>query len=186
MARDTSLRAVGWAQSFPVSQGVRAGRRWTREHLASLAWTADAPEVVDGILLSVSELITNAHVHAHSDAQLVLTWDSHCLHVSVHDSDPAPPAKQAEDVTTTGGADWRSSTRSPTPGPRIRRHRARRSPPASYHRGPPSPGTAGTSAERAGRKCPAGRRGTRPGRRDGGQTRTGLAPWISRSSSRTG
>ncbi|MFJ4839929.1 ATP-binding protein [Streptomyces sp. NPDC088746] len=103
MAKDTSLRAMGWAQSFPVTQGVRAGRRWTREHLASLEWTEDAPETVDAILLSVSELITNAHVHAHSDAQLVLTWDSHCLHVSVHDSDSVPPAKQPEDLTTTGG-----------------------------------------------------------------------------------
>ncbi|MFD5140690.1 ATP-binding protein [Streptomyces sp. NPDC058378] len=103
MVKDISLRAMGWAQSFPVSQGVRAGRRWTREHLASLEWTKDAPDTVDAILLSVSELITNAHVHAHSDAQLVLTWDSHCLHVSVHDSGSLPPAKQPEDVTTTGG-----------------------------------------------------------------------------------
>ncbi|MFI6899565.1 ATP-binding protein [Streptomyces sp. NPDC050256] len=103
MTEGTSLRAVGWAQSFPVSQGVRAGRRWTREHLLSLEWAENAPETVDAILLSVSELITNAHVHAHSDAQLVLTWDSHCLHVSVHDGDPVPPAKQSEDLTTTGG-----------------------------------------------------------------------------------
>ncbi|MFD9538533.1 ATP-binding protein [Streptomyces sp. NPDC060022] len=103
MTKDMSLRAVGWAQSFPVSHGVRAGRRWTRDHLESLEWTKDAPETVDAILLSVSELITNAHVHAHSDAQLVLTWDSRCLHVSVHDSDPVPPAQQPEDHTTTGG-----------------------------------------------------------------------------------
>ncbi|MFD9502414.1 ATP-binding protein [Streptomyces sp. NPDC060035] len=103
MTKDTSLYAVGWAQSFPVSHGVRAGRCWTRDHLASLEWTKDAPETVDAILLSVSELISNAHVHAHSDAQLVLTWDSRCLHVSVHDSDPLPPAQQPENLTTTGG-----------------------------------------------------------------------------------
>ncbi|MFE6041226.1 ATP-binding protein [Streptomyces sp. NPDC056452] len=103
MTKDMSLCAVGWAQSFPVSHGVRAGRRWTRDHLASLGWTEAAPETVDAILLTVSELITNAHVHAHSDAQLVLTWDSRCLHVSVHDSDPVPPAQQPEDLTTTGG-----------------------------------------------------------------------------------
>lgn len=103
MTKDTSLRAMGWAQTFPVSQGVRAGRQWTRAHLRSLEWTKDAPETVDAILLSVSELVTNAHVHAHSDAQLVLTWDSHCLHVSVHDSDPLPPIKKAEDVTRAGG-----------------------------------------------------------------------------------
>ncbi|MFF1837008.1 ATP-binding protein [Streptomyces sp. NPDC058231] len=103
MTRETSMRAVGWAQSFPISRGVRAGRRWTREHLESLGWTKDAPETVDAVLLSVSELVTNAHIHAHSEAQLVLTWDSRCLHVSVHDSDPMPPAQRSEDVTTTGG-----------------------------------------------------------------------------------
>ncbi|MCW8216453.1 MULTISPECIES: ATP-binding protein [Streptomyces] len=97
------MRAVGWARSFPVARGVRAGRHWTREHLESLDWTKDAPETVDAILLSVSELITNAHVHAHSEAQLVLTWDSRCLHVSVHDGDPAPPAPQEADGTRTGG-----------------------------------------------------------------------------------
>ncbi|WP_363325575.1 ATP-binding protein [uncultured Streptomyces sp.] len=97
------MRAVGWAQSFPVSRGVRAGRQWTREHLDSLPWTKDAPDTVDSVLLAVSELITNAHVHAHSEAQVVLTWDSHCLHVSVHDSDPVQPVQRSEDLSMTGG-----------------------------------------------------------------------------------
>lgn len=118
MTKDMSLRAVGWAQSFPVSHGVRAGRRWTRDHLASLEWTEVAPETVDAILLTVSELITNAHVHAHSDAQLVLTWDSRCLHVSVHDSDPVPPPSSPKTSRRPVGADWPSSTRSPTDGRR--------------------------------------------------------------------
>lgn len=147
MAKDTSLRAVGWAQSFPVSQGVRAGRRWTRGHLVSLEWTENAPETVDAILLSVSELITNAHVHAHSDAQLVLTWDSHCLHVSVHDSDPCPLPSSPKTSRRPEGADWPSSTHSPTAGPRIRRRRARLSPRASCHQVLRSLGMAGTSAE---------------------------------------
>lgn len=100
---DTSMKAVGWARSFPVSGGVRAGRRWTREHLDTLEWTEDAPGTVDDILLTVSELITNAHVHARSDAELVLTWDSQCLHVSVHDSGGEMPAPRQADATATGG-----------------------------------------------------------------------------------
>lgn len=100
---DMSMRAVGWARSFPVSSGAREGRRWVREHLDSLEWTAHAPETVDDVLLTVSELITNAHVHAHSDAQLILTWDSRCLHVSVHDSDPDLPTPRALDTTSPGG-----------------------------------------------------------------------------------
>lgn len=85
---DSEMRAVGWAQSFLMSQGARAGRRWAREHLDSLEWAQNAPDLVDSVLLTVTELITNAHKHAHSDAQLVLTWDSTCLHVSVHDASP--------------------------------------------------------------------------------------------------
>lgn len=85
---------MGWAHSFPVSGGVRAGRQWTRTQLESLPWTADEPETVDAVVLTVSELLTNAHVHAHSDAHLVLTWDGDCLHVNVHDDDPTLPRQR--------------------------------------------------------------------------------------------
>jgi len=93
----TNMRAVGWAQSFPIAGGVAAGRDWTREHLASLPWTKDAPDTVDDVLLTVSELITNAHVHAGSTAELVLAWDSRCLTVHVGDTDPGLPAAQRDD-----------------------------------------------------------------------------------------
>ncbi|MBV1938913.1 ATP-binding protein [Streptomyces sp. BV286] len=89
-----AIKAMGWAHSFPMSGGVRAGREWTRAQLESLPWTADEPQTVDDVVLAVSELITNAHVHAHSDAYLVLTWDGDCLHVSVHDEDPELPRQR--------------------------------------------------------------------------------------------
>ncbi|MER6158268.1 ATP-binding protein [Streptomyces sp. NPDC001868] len=88
------IKAMGWAHSFPVSGGVRAGRRWTRTQLESLPWTAAEPQTVDAVVLAVSELLTNAHVHAHSDAHLILTWDGDCLHVSVHDEDPTLPRQR--------------------------------------------------------------------------------------------
>ncbi|MFV0126706.1 ATP-binding protein [Streptomyces sp. HMX112] len=100
---DMSMKAMGWARSFPVSGGVREGRRWAREHLEALGWTRETPDTVDDVLLTVSELITNAHVHAHSDAQLILTWDSRCLHVSVHDSGAGLPAPRTPDTTSPGG-----------------------------------------------------------------------------------
>ncbi|MYV56931.1 ATP-binding protein [Streptomyces sp. SID3212] len=103
MPDDMSLRAVGWAQSFPVSGGVRAGRDWARKHLDALGWATEAPDTVDSVLLTVSELITNAHIHARSTAQLVLTWDSHCLHVSVHDSGAGQPVvRKAGDTEPSG------------------------------------------------------------------------------------
>ncbi|GAP47652.1 ATP-binding region ATPase domain protein [Streptomyces azureus] len=89
-----AVKAMGWAHSFPMSEGVRAGREWTRRRLESLPWAAAEPNTVDTIVLAVSELITNAHIHAHSDAHLVLTWDGDCLHVSVHDEDPTLPRQR--------------------------------------------------------------------------------------------
>ncbi|MET9605886.1 ATP-binding protein [Streptomyces sp. NPDC006512] len=97
------MRAKGWARSFPVYRGVREARRWTGEHLDSLRWTAEAPDTAHSVLLTVSELVTNAHVHAHSTAQLVLTWDGQCLHVSVADSDPSLPAPRDPSREATSG-----------------------------------------------------------------------------------
>ncbi|MFJ5549089.1 ATP-binding protein [Streptomyces sp. NPDC093225] len=102
--RTLELRAVGWAHSFPVTKGVRAARAWTAEHLSTLAWTRDAPDTVHSVLLTVSELVTNAHVHAASTAHLVLTWDGSCLHVSVADTDPRhPPRPEPAAAGATSG-----------------------------------------------------------------------------------
>jgi anti-sigma regulatory factor (Ser/Thr protein kinase) len=64
---------------------------------------AAEPETVDAVVLTVSELLTNAHVHAHSDAHLVLTWDGDCLHVSVHDEDPTLPRQRDPEVGEVSG-----------------------------------------------------------------------------------
>ncbi|MFF2196099.1 ATP-binding protein [Streptomyces sp. NPDC058157] len=97
------LRAVGWAHSFPVANGARAARVWTAGHLESLDWARDDPDTVYSVLLAVSELVTNAHVHAASTAHLVLTWDGRCLHVSVADADPRlPRPREAGERATSG------------------------------------------------------------------------------------
>ncbi|MGW6983799.1 ATP-binding protein [Streptomyces sp. NPDC054932] len=100
-----AVKAVGWARSFPVSRGVRAARHWTAGHLASLPWDNSAADTADSVLISVSELVTNAHLHAAGAAHLVLTWDGSCLHVSVADSDPRLPTPREADAdpgTTSG------------------------------------------------------------------------------------
>ena len=98
-----ALRAFGWARTLPVSSGVRAGRAWARRHLDELGWTEHAPETADAVVLTVSELITNAHIHARSDADLVLTWDGACLYVSVHDDSPQVPRPRAAGPDATSG-----------------------------------------------------------------------------------
>ncbi|MFG1809697.1 ATP-binding protein [Streptomyces sp. NPDC049040] len=103
MADDSSLRAVGWARSLPLSSRTKAARDWTRAHLATLGWQDNAPETVDAVLLTVSELVTNAHLHTGDAAQLVLTWDHECLHVTVHDPSPRMPrARPATDDGESG------------------------------------------------------------------------------------
>ncbi len=98
-----AVKATGWARTFPADKGVRDGREWTRRQLEALPWAAEAPGTVDEIVLAVSELLTNAHLHARSDAQLVLTWDSTCLHVSVHDEATAVPKPRDADPGAVSG-----------------------------------------------------------------------------------
>lgn len=99
----SSVKAVGWARSLPLNSGVKAARDWARAHLDSLGWTDDAPQTADAVLLTISELVTNAHVHAHSSAQLVLTWDTRCLHVAVHDASSELPTPRPPSVEHVGG-----------------------------------------------------------------------------------
>lgn len=100
---ESSVRAVGWARSLPMNTGPKAARDWARDHLDSLGWTHSAPQTVDDVLLTVSELVTNAHVHAHSTARLVLAWDGRCLHVTVRDDDAALPTPRAPSRDGLGG-----------------------------------------------------------------------------------
>ncbi|MFF8865245.1 ATP-binding protein [Streptomyces sp. NPDC015139] len=99
----SSLRAVGWARSLPLNSEVKVARDWARAHLKSLGWTSDYPETVDAVLLAVSELVTNAHAHAHSSAQLVLTWDNNCLHIAVHDASSKLPTPRPPSTDGLGG-----------------------------------------------------------------------------------
>ncbi|MBL1103902.1 ATP-binding protein [Streptomyces sp. 5-8] len=103
MVRNSSMRAVGWARSLPVSSGVKAARDWTRAHLATLGWDRTAPDLVDSVVLAVSELVTNAHVHTHSTASLILAWDEECLHVTVHDASARLPEQRPANDGALGG-----------------------------------------------------------------------------------
>ncbi|MEU8760312.1 ATP-binding protein [Streptomyces sp. NPDC048659] len=103
MTRDPSMRAVGWARSLPMGSSVKTARDWTRGHLATLGWDRTAPDVADAVVLAVSELVTNAHVHARSAAQLILAWDEECLHVTVHDSSHLVPRQRSLDHGALGG-----------------------------------------------------------------------------------
>ena len=77
----------------PVAGAVPAVRRRVR---AVLAYWQVSPEIVEDALLMVSELVTNAIVHALPPAMLRLSWvrvdELSTLRVEVTDTGPALPA----------------------------------------------------------------------------------------------
>jgi anti-sigma regulatory factor (Ser/Thr protein kinase) len=73
----------------------RAVRQWL-DHLVVDAARAD------DLVLVVSELVTNAVVHARSPAQLIATADDGRVRVEVHDHDPSPPRPRTT-ATDVGG-----------------------------------------------------------------------------------
>ncbi len=81
-------RAVS-AMFGPDVAHVRAARRWAGDTVRS--WGLDAH--ADTVVLVVSELATNAMLHAGSAAQVTLTYDASAgtVEVAVDDTAPAPP-----------------------------------------------------------------------------------------------
>jgi anti-sigma regulatory factor (Ser/Thr protein kinase) len=79
------------SQSFPASQqSVGAARRFVSETITDLT-----PEVQDAVILMVSELATNALVHAASGFQLTIDRTKTRLMVSVADLGAGVPSLQS-------------------------------------------------------------------------------------------
>lgn len=67
------------------AQSVRAARRFVRDALAEAGLDGD---VTDTAQLLVSELVSNAILHARSDIELAVTVDDGTVHVDVADANP--------------------------------------------------------------------------------------------------
>lgn len=72
---------------------VAKGRAFTRQALRDWGW--DRTETSEDALLLVSELLTNASLHANGCRELVLTADELALHIEVHDGTTTPPARHS-------------------------------------------------------------------------------------------
>ncbi|SOB88543.1 ATP-binding protein [Streptomyces sp. 1331.2] len=75
---------------------VQRSREFSREALADWHWLPAADEeqqaVAEDVLLMVSELVTNACLHAPGGpSELRLDWDGSRLRVEVADDSPVPP-----------------------------------------------------------------------------------------------
>jgi anti-sigma regulatory factor (Ser/Thr protein kinase) len=66
--------------------------RQARHALGEWLTGLSCPEhIASDALVVVSELVTNAVVHAHSDPLVVAAFDEDRLRIEVHDQDPNPP-----------------------------------------------------------------------------------------------
>ena len=99
-----------WAVSFgmyvvaleillpPDPQAPGRARRFARDVLAD-----QSDDVIDLIELLVSEVVTNAVLHARSDMRVTLTWRGDTFRVEVADHSPLLPAqRQFSELATTG------------------------------------------------------------------------------------
>ncbi|MFF7178527.1 ATP-binding protein [Streptomyces sp. NPDC008121] len=73
-------------------------RDFTAAALADWGWTParteEAQERVDDVLLLVSEVVTNACLHADGPEEIVLRQSGENLRVEVADGNPEPPARR--------------------------------------------------------------------------------------------
>ena len=91
---------MGRVQRFaPEPRSVGLARRFVADVLID----AGRPEWVDVAELLVSEMVTNAVLHAHTDIDVVLAVRNDAARLEVRDRSPALPAQRSYDVHATTG-----------------------------------------------------------------------------------
>ncbi len=97
MTEQEPVRRTLHLQAAPTSPG--AARRFVRRLLAD----ADRGEWSDAASLAISELVTNAVLHAHSDIEVIGDLAQDHLRLEVRDDNPLlPSARSYDDHATTG------------------------------------------------------------------------------------
>lgn len=87
-------------------EAVTQARDHVREFLTASAHTAPPATLRDGLLV-VSELVTNAVVHAPGPCVLSLVYQNGRLTIGVHDTSPSLPAPRVPDpAAADGGFGW--------------------------------------------------------------------------------
>ena len=83
----------------PVPTSAGSARRFVTLTLTD--WGCAA--IVDAVTLLVSEVVTNAILHARSDIELHISGPGPALRVEVWDSSPAEPTMRRQDKDATSG-----------------------------------------------------------------------------------
>ena len=94
---------VIWAREAHFSPGPRSVSE-ARGFVADLLVQHELPSLVDDVRLVVSELVTNALVHAHTHITVTLEERRAAgVKLTVHDDSSATPVARIAAVTDTGG-----------------------------------------------------------------------------------
>ena len=83
----------------PAALSARAAR----EHVRALLDEVQRPDWLEAAELAVSEVVTNAVLHAHTAIQVSVRVDEQGLLVEVHDRNPALPSQRSYDSHATTG-----------------------------------------------------------------------------------
>jgi len=84
-----------WVEALTLHHSLTAPRE-ARRFVRRLA--EKVPEL-DDLELLLSELVTNAVIHAGGDVQVTISIDTHRVHVEVGDTNRTPPALRTPDGT---------------------------------------------------------------------------------------
>jgi anti-sigma regulatory factor (Ser/Thr protein kinase) len=86
--------------TFPASPAsAREARSFLRQVLPDEA----EPDLTDVILLLVTELVTNAVVHARTPVRVLVAIDGSRVRIDVHDDAPSPPVRQPASPESLNG-----------------------------------------------------------------------------------
>lgn len=100
MAERASEEPDLWAANLPSSTGsVRVARHFIQDALRCMG----SPELEEAATLLVSELATNAVLHAHSRLRLSVLCRDGVIRIEVGDDDPTPPRLVEPDPLRPGG-----------------------------------------------------------------------------------
>lgn len=99
MAAQTVDRGFWAATLPPCAESVRAARHFTQDALRGLG----VPDAAEPATLLVSELATNAVVHAGTRLRLTVLCSSGVIRIEVRDDDPAPVRELSPDPLQPGG-----------------------------------------------------------------------------------
>jgi anti-sigma regulatory factor (Ser/Thr protein kinase) len=86
--------------TFPASPtSPQAARTFVRQVLPEVS----EAEIADVIMLLVTELVTNAVLHARSPVRVQVEVDDHQVRIGVHDDAPQPPVQRQASEEALGG-----------------------------------------------------------------------------------